>query len=312
MALSNVAEELGGEVLKCKKLNGLSNECYRLDVSSGSCTSSFAVKIYLGKDAKRKAEKELELFKIMPRYGLKAPEVCLTDIDGRFTGKPLLVWKWINSVPAGKVLEKKAFESLISRTLAAVLANFHKIPWSGLNPNIFPRKVRLWEEELYTLRLLAKLAGFKDNELIPFATVLEELEIEQPVLVHGDFNPGNVLVGEDGVYIMDLENAFVGDPLYDVAYAFAFISFGERWNAALSFVQEYFKLSGCSLQLFTPKLMATAAKLHFFLSLEEIKSLIKVKGISLPLAEVVFLRPFKKHLRNIFHGGISCAAALHC
>lgn len=113
------------------------------------------------------------------------------------------------------------------------------------------------------MRLLAKLAGFKEDEIIPFLTALGELEIERPVLVHGDFNPGNVLVGGDGVYVMDLEGAFVGDPLYDVVYAFAFISFGGRWNAALSFAREYFKLSGFSLRSFTPKLMATAAKLHF-------------------------------------------------
>lgn len=167
MALSGVAEELGGEVTKCRKLNGFGNECYKLDVRSGSRTSSFAVKIYSGRDAKLKAEREFELFKVMPRYGMKAPEVCLADVNGRITGKPLLAWKWIEGVPASKLLEKRGLEGLVSRTLAAALAKFHRIPWPELNPDVFHRKLRIWEEELYALRLLARLAGFGDGELAP-------------------------------------------------------------------------------------------------------------------------------------------------
>jgi tRNA A-37 threonylcarbamoyl transferase component Bud32 len=37
-------------------------------------------------------------------------------------------------------------------------------------------------------------------------------------LVHGDFSPKNVLVGEDGLWVLDWEVAHVGDPDFDRAY----------------------------------------------------------------------------------------------
>ncbi len=36
-------------------------------------------------------------------------------------------------------------------------------------------------------------------------------------LCHGDFHPGNVLLGEDGPVVIDWDNATIGDPLADVA-----------------------------------------------------------------------------------------------
>ena len=36
-------------------------------------------------------------------------------------------------------------------------------------------------------------------------------------LVHGDFSPKNVLVG-DGIWVIDFEVAHFGDPVFDVAY----------------------------------------------------------------------------------------------
>jgi 5-methylthioribose kinase len=37
-------------------------------------------------------------------------------------------------------------------------------------------------------------------------------------LVHGDFSPKNVLVGEDGMWVIDFEVAHVGDPVFDLAF----------------------------------------------------------------------------------------------
>lgn len=37
-------------------------------------------------------------------------------------------------------------------------------------------------------------------------------------LVHGDFSPKNILVGEDGLWVLDYEVAHQGDPTFDVAF----------------------------------------------------------------------------------------------
>lgn len=39
----------------------------------------------------------------------------------------------------------------------------------------------------------------------------------QPVLVHGDFNPSNIIISNNKLTLIDFENAHLGDPLTDVA-----------------------------------------------------------------------------------------------
>jgi tRNA A-37 threonylcarbamoyl transferase component Bud32 len=48
--------------------------------------------------------------------------------------------------------------------------------------------------------------------------VAEDLLGPAHTLVHGDFSPKNVLVGENGLWVLDWEVAHAGDPVFDLAY----------------------------------------------------------------------------------------------
>lgn len=48
--------------------------------------------------------------------------------------------------------------------------------------------------------------------------VVERMRDTRQCLVHGDFSPKNVLVGDDGAWIIDFEVAHLGDPSFDVAF----------------------------------------------------------------------------------------------
>jgi hypothetical protein len=52
----------------------------------------------------------------------------------------------------------------------------------------------------------------------PIEAVIERLMTRRSCLVHGDFSPKNILVGEDGLWVLDWEVAHVGDPDFDLAY----------------------------------------------------------------------------------------------
>jgi tRNA A-37 threonylcarbamoyl transferase component Bud32 len=52
----------------------------------------------------------------------------------------------------------------------------------------------------------------------PIAAAAGELRGRRTCLVHGDFSPKNVLVGGDGLWVIDFEVAHVGNPVFDLAF----------------------------------------------------------------------------------------------
>lgn len=89
-------------------------------------------------------------------------------------------------------------------------------------------------ESLAGLGALSDLAVFEQLRIGPFhQTVVErhpdlapliapavEALVKRPgrCLVHGDFSPKNVLVGDEGLWVIDFEVAHVGDPVFDLAF----------------------------------------------------------------------------------------------
>ena len=82
-------------------------------------------------------------------------------------------------------------------------------------------------------RLLGDLDAFEELRVDPYYRTLtrrhpapsravgayvEHMLATRRCLVHGDFSPKNVLVGEGGLWIVDFEVAHFGDPAFDVAF----------------------------------------------------------------------------------------------
>lgn len=55
-------------------------------------------------------------------------------------------------------------------------------------------------------------------------TVVEGLLSRKACLVHGDFSPKNVLVGDGGLWVLDWEIAHVGNPVFDLAFVTAHLA----------------------------------------------------------------------------------------
>jgi 5-methylthioribose kinase len=52
----------------------------------------------------------------------------------------------------------------------------------------------------------------------PVGEIVEQMLATRTCLVHGDFSPKNVLVGPDGLWVLDFEVAHVGDPAFDLGF----------------------------------------------------------------------------------------------
>jgi 5-methylthioribose kinase len=56
-------------------------------------------------------------------------------------------------------------------------------------------------------------------ELSPaVASVVAGMQAARVCLVHGDYSPKNILVGDGGIWVIDFEVAHYGDPAFDVAF----------------------------------------------------------------------------------------------
>ncbi len=98
------------------------------------------------------------------------------------------------------------------------------------------RTLACWHSRTAGIRLPVALEGMSHFELLrldPYyrtvarrapelsrsvIALAEQLSERRLCLVHGDFSPKNVLVGPDGLWVIDFEVAHRGDPAFDVAF----------------------------------------------------------------------------------------------
>lgn len=300
MDLHHVAEALGGELASFKRVSGLANETYRVDVRRDDGVRRYAVKVYLGRDAKLKASRELAFYAAAPSYGLGAPRVVLEDLEGRLLGRPILAWEWIEGEKCEDCLRKTIS---IAKLMGAGLAHLHEIPCSRVG--VEAPSGNFWERELESIRLLQRLIGLRAH-----LVSAKQLEAAEVTLIHGDYNPGNLLVSGGRLYVLDGESIAAGDPLYDVAYAFIFL-YASSPRAAEAFAREYFALTGRDAHGLGERVRLVALKLYCVVSAPAVRGYLHLKlGIAYPLAELLFLSRFRKLLVNLSFSGADIAGRL--
>jgi Phosphotransferase enzyme family len=123
-------------------------------------------------------------------------------------------WK---SVLLGQVPDPTKGAASTAACLGAILADWHE---------------RTWHDDAVAARFDDREA-FQQLRVVPFHHAVArvhvafagrieacamELEARRDCLVHGDFSPKNVLVGEDGLMVIDFEVAHVGAAVFDVAF----------------------------------------------------------------------------------------------
>ena len=78
-------------------------------------------------------------------------------------------------------------------------------------------------------------------------------------VLHGDFNPSNIIIGEDGSYsVLDWSHATQGNASSDAAMTYLLLSF-ENEEIAEKYMEEFCKQSGISRRLINLWLPIVAA-----------------------------------------------------
>lgn len=155
------------------------------------------------------AADELRLLTVVVAAGVPAPAPRYLDAAGEIFGVPSLVLDHVD----GELSPADLDDTVLVRELAQVLVAIHRIPAADMN--FLPQRVSALPER------------------------------NRPVLLHGDFWPGNTL-WRDGrlAAVIDWEDAAIGDPLADVANARLELLWARGPDAMEGFTRRYEATAG--------------------------------------------------------------------
>ena len=219
---------------------GVSARVTALDiVRADGQTQKMIVRQYGDADLKRNpqvAAAEFKLLQLLQSAILAAPAPYYLDQSGEIFSRPYIVIEYVE----GKTEFAPTDLDDCILQLTRYLSRIHHVDCSNLDLSLLPQM-----ERKYTELLINRPA--KMDESLDEGHMRDVLEIawplprhNRPVLLHGDFWPGNVL-WRDGqiVAVIDWEDAAIGDPLADLASSRLEILWAFGIDAMHNFTRQY-------------------------------------------------------------------------
>jgi aminoglycoside phosphotransferase (APT) family kinase protein len=212
-------------------------------VSSAGLAANFVLRQYGARDRQRDpqiAAHEYHLLSLLHTAGLRVPRPVLADQSGTILPGPYLVIEYVDGDAVIDPARAPLPEAAVISELATELARIHDaaVPLGDLP--------YLTDMTCYAARRIRDWPAVPDDSLSEPAVraALDRIwpppVVNQPVLLHGDFWPGNTL-WRDGalVAVIDWEDAGTGDPVADVSNARMEICIGYGAAAATEFARQY-------------------------------------------------------------------------
>lgn len=205
---------------------GASQETWSFDVVCADCTVPLVLRRESpGAEERSRAnaglENEAALIKLAVGQGIPAPTVryVLRPEDG--IGVGFIMGRIEGETIARKILRDPQFDAVrpaLARSCGEYLARIHRIARNSLPPlRVESAKVAIEHYFKDYQRLNRPRPVFE----LAFRWVRDRTpaDLAVPMLVHGDFRNGNLLIGVDGVRaVLDWELAHLGDPMEDLGW----------------------------------------------------------------------------------------------
>lgn len=214
------------------------------------------VRIYPGRGAAQKAEKEYVVMSKLREVGYPVPEVFHIDVEGEVLGRPFIVMERI----VGRSLmedfmggSKEGLEGALA-LMIGLFVKLHRIEVKRVFPKTNMRDAAGYIDS----RLGWAMIEMEENGVQWIHPVIQWLEErkagvapERLVIVHRDFHPMNIMLREDGSpAVIDWGAAGVGDYRDDLAWSVLLA--GTFWDFSLKkkILDEYESISGRKVREF--------------------------------------------------------------
>ena len=122
----------------------------------------------------------------------------------------------------------------------------------------------------YQWDMIAQRLSNVDKEVISGDAPAEDSCSQNRCLCHGDFQPSNILIGNDSVlYVTDWSQASQGDPCFDTAVTYLLLAMEMGDRAAEHYLREYVRMTGASEEKIRACFVPSAAARMAVCSAEE-------------------------------------------
>lgn len=214
-----------------------------MTASSASLAANLVIRQYGARDRQRDpqiAAHEYHLLSLLHTAGLRVPRPVLADESCAILPGPYLVIEYVDGDAMIDPARAPLPEAAVIFELATELARIHE---AAISLGDLPY---LTDMTCYAARRIHDRPVVPDESLSEPAVraALDRIwpppVVNEPVLLHGDFWPGNTL-WRDGslVAVIDWEDAATGDPVADVSNARMEICIGYGPAAAAEFARQY-------------------------------------------------------------------------
>jgi len=236
----------------------------------------------------------------LSNFDVPVPKVYFADAEGKIANRPFLLIQMVKGELFSSLLKKGKGREFVE-SLARSLHKFHSVRLNDPNMKLERKTLR---EEISDLKILAAALLAFSMSPVTFRRVYKALSRisrmpfkgNQLALLHGDCSPENAVYCDGILYLIDLESVYVGDPAFDVGYAYHFIKFSTPYDPGLAdhFLKTYEALHGKIVNLEICMRLA-ALKLAVFIKFLSNINLLTVALLGLKRAiEFLTSRKFQK------------------
>ena len=198
----------------------------------------FVLKIYR-EGFERIAEKEVYLLKALKQQGLPVPSAYCSDANNGIINAPFIIMEKITGNSVAQCLNTDSDGKAIVDGMAENLVRIHKFNKSCLENSeelqeVFEMQKRHASQiQFFVKKYCTDFLGFCPYRQRKFIKAVRRLEDVKPqelgyVLLHLDYGPDHILISNGKFVILDWGQAAIGDPAFDVAWAYHKLRLGRE------------------------------------------------------------------------------------
>lgn len=212
-------------------VQGLNNKMCSFSITYNlkgrACKRFFVLRVCRRRE-KETCTREYNTLRILKSHGVPVPNVFVLETDNKTIGHPFIIMERIQGTSVSQLLGAEKNVSTIVEATAKTLVSIHR-----LDPSLFSQikskdKREFADQELSNIHRLINIeyvANLSPFLRLNYLRVIRKLMDEAPrdfrqALIHGDFGPDHVLMTNSGPVVIDWETAALGDPAYDVGWAY--------------------------------------------------------------------------------------------